>query len=299
MTFALILALGLGGAAAVAVFCWGLYLLTRKSEVAGDITPAPPRRPRETAFILNRVTELIGRPFRGAVRELIGEERQEAIQLRIEAAGRPEGLTVERYLQRKTGEVLLYSSISLLLLARGQTMLALLALAFVFLSDAELLLKRQKRQDDIQRQLPDFLDVLAVSVGAGLAFRQAIARVCDSMPGTLSDEFRLVLRQMDLGTSRKDAFQALRRRNSNEALGKFVTAIQQSEELGAPLSHTLLTIGQDMRRQDAQYMRRKAQRINPRVTGITAATMLPGLLLLVGGAMILGSGVDFGGVFTG
>lgn len=46
-------------------------------------------------------------------------------------------------------------------------------------------------------------------------------------------------------------------------------------------------------------MRRKAQRINPRVTGITAATMLPGLLLLVGGAMILGSGVDFGGVFTG
>ncbi|MFD0773123.1 type II secretion system F family protein [Streptomonospora algeriensis] len=299
MTFALILALGLGAAAAVAVFCWGLYLLTRRSEVAGDITPAPPRRKRETAFILNRVTELIGRPFRGAVRELIGEERQEGIRLRIEAAGRPEGLTVERYLQRKTGEVLLYSSISVLLLARGQTMLALAALAFVFLSDAELLLKRQKRQDDIQRQLPDFLDVLAVSVGAGLAFRQALARVCDSMPGTLSDEFRLVLRQMDLGTSRKDAFQALRRRNSNEALGKFVTAIQQSEELGAPLSHTLLNIGQDMRRQDAQYMRRKAQRINPRVTGITAATMLPGLLLLVGGAMILGSGVDFGGVFTG
>ncbi|GAA4891733.1 type II secretion system F family protein [Streptomonospora salina] len=299
MTLVFILALGFGGAAAVALFCWGLYLFTRTSEVAGDTAPAAPRRKRETAFILNRVTELVGRPLRPAVRELVSEERQESIQLRIDAAGRPEGLTVDRYLQRKTGEVLLYSGIALLLVVRDQAMLGLLVLAFVLLSDAELLLKKQKRQDDIQRQLPDFLDVLAVSVGAGLAFRQAIARVCDSMPGTLSDEFRLVLRQMDLGTSRKDAFQALRRRNSNEALGKFVTAIQQSEELGAPLSHTLLTIGQDMRRQDAQYMRRKAQRINPRVTGITAATMLPGLLLLVGGAMILGSGVDFGGVFTG
>ncbi|MDT0304117.1 type II secretion system F family protein [Streptomonospora wellingtoniae] len=299
MPFAFVLALGLGAAAVVAVFCWGLYLFTKQSEVAGDITAAPPRAKPKSTFILNRLTELIGRPFLGAVRELVGEERQESIRLRIEAAGRPESLTVERYLQRKTGEILLYSSAALLLLSRDQTMLALLALAFVLLTDAELLLKTQQRQDDIQRQLPDFLDVLAVSVGSGLAFRQALARVADAMPGTLSDEFRIVLRQMDLGTSRKDAFQALRDRNSNESLGKFVTAIQQSEELGAPLSHTLLNIGQDMRRQDAQYMRRKAQRINPRVTGITAATMLPGLLLLVGGAMILGSGVDFGGVFTG
>ncbi|WP_131102144.1 type II secretion system F family protein [Streptomonospora litoralis] len=295
----LVLALGLGGAAVVALFCWGLYLFTRRSEVAGDITAAPPKRKRESTFILNRVTELIGRPFLGAVRDLVGEERQEGIRLRIDAAGRPESLTVDRYLQRKTGEILLYSSAALLLLTRGQTALALIALCFVLLTDADLLLKTRQRQDDIQRQLPDFLDVLAVSVGAGLAFRQALARVADAMPGTLADEFRVVLRQMDLGTSRKDAFQALRQRNSNESLGKFVTAIQQSEELGAPLSHTLLNIGQDMRRQDAQYMRRKAQRLNPRVTAITAATMLPGLLLLVGGAMILGSGVDFGGVFTG
>lgn len=299
MTFALTLALGLCAAAVVAVFCWGIYLFTKQSEVSGDISIAPPKPKRESTFILNRLTELIGRPFRGAVREIIGEERQESIRLRIEAAGRPEGLTVDRYLQRKIGEVLLYSSAAVLLLTRGQTMLALLALCFVLLTDADLLLKTRQRQDDIQRQLPDFLDVLAVSVGAGLAFRQALARVADSMPGTLADEFRIALRQMDLGTSRKAAFHALRERNSNESLGKFVTAIQQSEELGAPLSHTLLNIGQDMRRQDAQYMRRKAQRLNPRVTGITAATMLPGLLLLVGGAMILGSGVDFGGVFGG
>ncbi|NYI95593.1 tight adherence protein C [Streptomonospora nanhaiensis] len=299
MSFVLIVALGLAAAAVVAVFCWGVYLFTKQSEVAGDISLAPPKPKRPSTFILNRITELIGRPFVGAVKELVGPEREESIRLRIEAAGCPEGLTVERYLQRKVGEILLYSTAAILLLTRGQTMLAMLALCFVVLTDADLLLKTRQRQDDIQRQLPDFLDVLAVSVGAGLAFRQALARVADSMPGTLADEFRIVLRQMDLGTSRREAFQALRQRNSNEALGKFVTAIQQSEELGAPLSHTLLNIGQDMRRQDAQYMRRKAQRLNPRVTGITAATMLPGLLLLVGGAMILGSGIDFTGVLGG
>lgn len=117
------------------------------------------------------------------------------------------------------------------------------------------------------------------------------------MPGALASEFQLALRQMELGTSRRDAFAALRERNSNEALNRFITALQQSEELGTPLTQTLHAISTDMRREDAQFLRRKAQQLNPRVTVVTAATMLPGLLLIIGGGMFLGSEIDLSVIF--
>lgn len=230
--------------------------------------------------------------------ERLGDKRREGIRRRIEAAGWPKGLTVEQYVRRRTGEVLLYGGAALLLLLSGWNLLAFLFVAFIFYTDLDLYLDARKRQEEIQSQLPDFLDVLAVTVQAGLAFRHALDRTAAAMPGVLSEEFRTALRQMELGTSRRDAFDALRRRNRVESLAKFVTAIQQAEELGAPLSQALAEISQDMRRADAQFMRRKAQKLNPRVTAVTAATMIPSLLILVAGALLIGSGVDFGSVFN-
>ncbi|RCV57950.1 DUF5936 domain-containing protein [Marinitenerispora sediminis] len=297
LTFPLILALGSAGALCVVLAVWGFHLATRESEVAADLTIAPSRQKGERLFILHRITELIGRPFGAAVLEWLGDAQRAAVRRRIDAAGRPKGLTVTRYVQRKIGEVLLYGTLALLMLANDNALFSVVVLAFVGLTDLSLYLAAQQRQDEIQRQLPDFLDVLAVTVGSGLAFRQALVRVADSMPGVLADEFRLALRQMELGTSRREAFQALRRRNSNEALGRFVSALQQAEELGAPLGQALNTISLDMRRADAQYLRRRAQKLNPRVTAVTAATMLPGLLLLIGGGLFFGSDIDLSGIF--
>lgn len=293
----LALLVGLVGASSVVLFCWGLFLATRKSEVAGDFVIEAPRKEAESTFVLHRITEMIGRPFGPAVLDWLGDERQARVQLRIDAAGRPEGLTVRRYAQRKAGEVLLYGGLSFFLFLNDSTMFALLVLGFGALTDLSLYSSKQQRQEEIQKQLPDFLDVLAVTVGSGLAFRQALSRVADSMPGVLASEFRLALHQMELGTSRREAFGALRKRNSNESLGRFVTALQQAEELGAPLTQALHTISLDMRREDAQFLRRKAQQLNPRVTGVTALTMLPGLLLLIGGGMFIGSSIDLSAIF--
>ena len=292
------LLLGLSGALCVVLFTWGFHLMTRTSEVTSDfITAAPKKKKSDETFILHRITELIGRPFATTLLEWLGEEQQAKIQARIDAAGRPEGLTVRRYAQRKAGEVLLYGTLAVFLFLQGSTTLALVVLAFGTRTDLSLYSEKRKRQEEIQKQLPDFLDVLAVTVSAGLSFRQALARGADAMPGVLASEFPLALRQMELGTSRRDAFAALRERNSNEALGRFITALQQAEELGAPLSQTLHALSTDMRREDAQFLRRKAQHLNPRVTAVTAATMLPGLLLIIGGGMLLGSEVDLSAIF--
>ena len=294
-----ILLFGFAAALCVAVFAWGLNLLTAKAQVAAELTAkAPKKDDDEDVFILHKITQGIGWSFLPLIKSRLSDQQLDKLRQRIDAAGRPEGLTVDRYLARKAGEVLLYGILAVVLLLRGSTLIAMLVLAFTFMTEMRIITERNQRQEQIQKQLPDFLDVLAVTVGAGLSFRQALSRVCDSMPGLLADEFRHALHQMDLGTSRRDAFKELRRRNNNESLGRFVTALQQAEELGAPLADALMTISTDIRRDDSQFLRRKAQKISPRVTGVTAATILPGLLLVIGGAMFLGQDLDFG-MFSG
>lgn len=287
------------GALLVLIGCYGLYLLLSQTRVVVRDPVARPAVKSDETFFLHKITEMIGRPFAASLLASLSDKRRHSIAERIEASGRVDGLTVERYVQRKAGEVLLYGSLAVLLLLSDNAMLGLVMLAFVGLTDLSMYVKAQERADQVQSQLPDFLDVLAVTVSAGMSFRAAVARVADSMPGVLSDEFVIALRQMELGISRREAFDALRRRNRNDSLSKFVTAIQQAEELGAPLSDTLVDISQDMRRADAQYMRRKAQRLNPRVTVVTATTLLPGLLILIVGSMVLGSDVDFGVILGG
>lgn len=294
------LAAAVAAALVVLTACYGLYLTMSRTRVgAGEPDARPPRTRSDGTFVLHRITEAIGGPFARSLEASLSQRRRLSISERIEAAGRPEGLTLERYLRRKIGEVVLYGVVGLLMFAAGSPLVGLVVLAFMGLTDLSLYVQGQERADRVQAQLPDFLDVLAVTVSAGMSFRAAVARVADSMPGVLSDEFKLVLQQMELGTSRREAFELLRRRNRNESLSKFVTAIQQAEELGAPLSDTLVDISQDMRRADAQYMRRKAQRMNPRVTMVTAVTLLPGLLLLIVGSMFLGTEVDLGVILGG
>ncbi|WP_017589310.1 type II secretion system F family protein [Nocardiopsis ganjiahuensis] len=295
------LAAALASALVVLTGVYGLYLTRSQTRVpVDDPVHAPVTTKSDETFFLHKITERIGKPFTRSVLGSLSTKQKASVSARIEAAGRPDGLTVERYVQRKVGEVSVYGTLAVVvLLSDNNALLAVMALAFTGLTDLNLYVQARERADQVQTQLPDFLDVLAVTVSAGMSFRAAVGRVAASMPGVLADEFTIALRQMELGTSRREAFDHLRRRNRNESLSKFVTAIQQAEELGAPLSDTLVDISKDMRLADAQYMRRKAQSLNPRVTMVTAATLLPGLVILIVGSMLLGTEVSLGSLFGG
>ncbi|SEG43582.1 tight adherence protein C [Thermomonospora echinospora] len=285
-----------GGALCVVAALWG-YALARGGErvapsaLAGQATgPAKPQ-----GQPLHRMVMPFGRPFTGWA---MGRLRpwHPRIRRRIDAAGRPAGMTVESYVQSTMGYVVLFGSLSLLLVLSGQLLIGLLFLVGVLQNELNLVLRASMRRDQIERSLPDFLDVLAVTVSAGLSFRHSLARVAESMPGPLADEFFITLRQMELGTPRRDAFQNLRERNRSGMLGQFVTAILQAEELGAPLASALIGIAQDMRRESAQWAKRKAQRVTPRVTLVTTVMAMPAMGLLMLGALLLGSESDFGNV---
>lgn len=291
-------AAGALGALCCFLLAWGFHLATVEQEIVGGIPRAQAAK-GEDVFILTRITELIGRPFTKLVLTILGPSGQARIRRRIARANRAGTLTVERYAQRKAGDIVLYCGLGLLMLSVN-VLITIVAIAYgLLVTDIQLWAQAQQRQEKIQRALPDFLDVLAVTVSAGLGFRHALSRVAETMPGPLSEEFQTALQQMELGASRREAFDDLRNRNSSESLGQFVTALLQAEELGAPLAQALNEISVDMRRTYAQWARRKAQKVNPRITMVTLATIMPGLLLLIVGAMFFGGQVDIGDIFGG
>lgn len=287
--------MGAGAALCVVLAVWGYALVKSGERVAPDVlAPRKRARPQTEGTILNHIADVVGRPFTRPMLELLGPWRGR-IRRRIDAAGRPGNMTVESYARQTAGLIVLFLIPGLLFVAQGQTFLGLLVVCGAGQNELLLAVRMRQRQDQIQRTLPDFLDVLAVTVSAGLGFRHALARVAESMPGPLADEFTVALRQMELGTPRREAFEDLRQRNDSEALSQFVTAILQAEELGSPLSTALMEISTDMRRESAQWAKRKAQRITPRITAVSAVLTLPAIMAVVIGGMYYSSGADLGG----
>lgn len=285
------------GALCLVLLTWGFHLATAEQQVVGGVPVREKKQKSDEDFLLFVISELVGRPFRGIVLGIIGTRGAASVRRRIAAANRSGRMTVERYASRKAGDFIIYGGLGLLML-KTSAVVGIVSIAYgLVMADLQLYSQARQRQEKIQQTLPDFLDVLAVTVSAGLGFRHAVARVSESMPGALAEEFQTALRQMELGASRREAFDDLRTRNSSEALGQFVTALLQAEELGAPLAQALNEISVDMRREHAQWARRKAQKINPRITIVTMATILPGLIILIVGAMFLGSSANFGNVF--
>jgi tight adherence protein C len=288
-------ALALAGCAGLG--CAGLWL--RRTDPPGTVLLALDeqvleRRQRRSSLV-GLLLESLGNRFGPAVGRLHAERRQDAVRDRLDAAGRPNGLTLERYWGRKAAFSILAAVPALLLLAAGSTIVPIVLLVLGwFYVDVVLTLSVRRRQAAIARDLPDFLDILVVAVGAGLAFRQAMERVATASKGPLAEEMTLALRQMAVGVSRRRSLEQLRARNRSPNLSQFVTAILQAEELGAPLSSALEQIGADMRRSTAQDARRAAARAAPRVSLIVTTVIMPGVILLLVVALVLGSGAGSG-----
>ncbi|MFI0505024.1 DUF5936 domain-containing protein [Streptomyces albogriseolus] len=272
----------------------GLRMYRAEARLPGDLMLALEVGSTRTGAV-DSLIDRMGMRYAPAVLRLMGPKQVAKYRRKIDLAGNPGGLTIHRYAARRAVYGALGGFGFLVFLMRGQLFVALLLLAFgAFWTEVGIWSAIRVRKDVIERTLPDFLDVLAVVVSAGLGFRQALERVSSQYEGPWADELRITLRQMDLGMSRRQAFAELRRRNDSEQVAMFVTALQQGEELGAPIVDTLVALAKDMRRTDAQNARRKAARAVPKATLMITTFMVPATMILLGAGLILGSGTDFG-----
>jgi tight adherence protein C len=125
-----------------------------------------------------------------------------------------------------------------------------------------ILLKRQvsKRQNEMRNVLPDALDLITVSVEAGLSFDGAMDRVIRQMPNALSEEFAIALKEMRMGKTRREGLRALSQRCDVDDLTTLVGALIQADELGVRIGTVLRIQSEQMREKRRQRAREAAMK---------------------------------------
>jgi tight adherence protein C len=144
-----------------------------------------------------------------------------------------------------------------------------------------LTLKARSRRDQIRGALPDALDLLAVSVEAGLSFDAAITKITEHMTGPLSDEFALTLGEMRVGESRSDALRKLEHRVEAPELTSFVRAIIQADQLGISLGRILRVQAADSRSKRQAAAEEKAMKAPIKMLFPTALFIFPAMFIVI------------------
>lgn len=125
--------------------------------------------------------------------------------------------------------------------------LLMLTLISYFFPDIYLRNRIKNRQEEIRRSLPNALDMLTITVEAGMGFDIALSRIVSNIKGPLGEVFNKTLKEMDVGLSRKEAFQNLAKRTNVPDLDTFIAAVNQAEILGISISKTLRIQASEMR----------------------------------------------------
>ena len=150
--------------------------------------------------------------------------------------------------------------------------------------------KIRKRQKKIEKQLPEVLDLLSVSVQAGLSFDGALRKITDRTVGPLIDEFKRMQQDVRMGAPKVRAMQAMGKRCDVDDLYLFITAVNQAERLGTSMGKTLLNQADNMRERRRQKAKAEALKapikmIFPLVVFIFPAifvvTLLPSILSIM------------------
>lgn len=146
----------------------------------------------------------------------------------------------------------------------------------------------RERQDAILKDLPDTLDLLAISVEAGMGFEGALEIVCQHFDSELADELHRTLREMELGLPRRDAFQNLKRRTEVPELSNFVLALLQADALGIPIGRVLRTQATEMRSKRRQWAREKAAKLPVKMLIPLVFFIFPAIMVVILGPAAAG-----------
>ncbi len=145
-----------------------------------------------------------------------------------------------------------------------------------------------KREEVMRKAVADALDLLTISVEAGLAFDAALSRVAKNSEGPLAEEFSRVLQEMQLGMSRSDALRALSDRSELTDLKGFATAMVQADAFGIPIGQVLRVQSKEVRTKRRQRAEEKAQQVPVKILFPLIFFILPTLFIIVIGPAMPG-----------
>jgi tight adherence protein C len=215
-----------------------------------------------------------------------------AIGKKLVASGLSQRLTVANFLAIKGGTTVAGGLFGLLLGATGSFASALLfvpifgGLGFL-VPDWTLTFKIRSRREKIRSDLPDALDLLAVSVEAGLGFDGAVTKLTEHMEGPLVEEFALMLNEIRVGEARSVALRKMAERIDAMELSNFVRAVIQADQLGISLARILRVQATDTRLRRQAAAEEKAMKAPIKMLLPTVFFIFPSMFIVILGPALL------------
>lgn len=218
------------------------------------------------------------------------------VKLKFVYAGMPDPAAVDRFLAIRVVTVVAAALAFVLLFVfnllglSGMLRLAVpgvVIAGLVLAPDSWLNRKVESRQHEMQVGLPDVLDLLVISVEAGLGFEQALDRVIASVPGPLTEEFSRMLGEVRAGAARADALRAMDERCNVPELRSFIMAIIQADTFGVSIGRVLRSQAEEMRIKRRQLAQERAQKAPVKMLIPMVFCIFPALFVVVLGPAIL------------
>jgi len=159
------------------------------------------------------------------------------------------------------------------------------ALGF-FIPDSKLNDKIKKRQYQIRKTVPDFLDLLTATAPSAKNLEDAIRQVCERNSGEISKEFRIALNEINSGARRRDALLQMARRCGVEEIDSLVSQINQSENYGTPIQKTLEAQSEKLRKMKKLLIETKAQKASVTLLLPSMFLLMTCLIIVVGPSVV-------------
>lgn len=233
----------------------------------------------------SRIKDLLTPFSQNLSQKLIPANKKAEYERKLLTAGNPLGLTVENYLILKYCAPPTGAFIGLII--GSVWVLLLLLLAGLFMPDLWLKASEERRKDEMLRNLPDILDLLSVSVEAGLSFDGALQKVIEKSRGPLTKEFEIALREIEMGKQRREALKDLAERVNIDDVSLFVGSVMQAEQLGVPMANVLRLQSKQVRENRRMRAEEKAQKAPVKILIPMMFFIFPTIfIVLLGPAMI-------------
>lgn len=245
------------------------------------------------APILQRVIAPVGRSLVALGRRIMPGGYMEGVRKRLIIAGKPSPEELDRFrairvLSAAAVPLTLVIAIVMPATTRDKVLIFFfLGAAFLLGPDAVLNRQMEERRQAIRTRLPDIIDMLTISVEAGLGFDQALERAVNEIPGPLTDEFARMLGEMRAGAGRADAMRALDARTDVPELRSFILALIQAETFGVSIGRILRGQSEEMRIKRRQQAQEQAQKAPVKLLFPMVLCIFPGIFVVLLGPSAL------------
>ena len=248
-----------------------------EEEVSGHPILANPLRVRMADLILPRLREISNR--------LVSNNKKEVYEHRLARAGHPWGMNAASFILGK------YIFIFLLLIfgiiSHNANIFLILMIIGLFIPDLILKTNEKKRKDLMVKSLPDVLDLISVSVEAGLGFDAALQKVVEKTAGPLTEEFEQTLNEINMGKPRREALRDMANRIQVDDISTFLGSIIQADQLGVSMTNVLRIQSRQVRENRRMKAEEAAQKAPIKILIPLVVFIFPTLLVVLLGPAIL------------